>query len=112
MLESLPEQGPRLPQAVAEKNVSVANGAVFDPETIADMTSNLTRLERALYEFARHTYNDHRLWRRIAVPPEPVRPKPIRADICPSRQVKPLSRWAVSGAVLGFPAKRAVAITK
>jgi hypothetical protein len=45
--------GPRLPQAVAQKNVSVANDAVFDPETIADMANNLTRLERALYEFAR-----------------------------------------------------------
>ena len=41
-LESLPEQGPRLPQAVAHKNVSVVNGAVFDPKAIADMTSNLT----------------------------------------------------------------------
>src|SRR6202022_4424964 len=73
VLESLPEQGPRLPQAVAQKNVSVANDAVFDPETIADMTSNLTRLERALYEFARHTSNDHRLWGRIAIPAKPMR---------------------------------------
>jgi hypothetical protein len=32
------------------------------------MTSNLTRLERALCEVTRHTYNDHRLWRRIAIP--------------------------------------------
>jgi len=44
VLEFLPEQGPTLPQAVTHKNVSVANGAVFDSEAIADMTGNLTRL--------------------------------------------------------------------
>ena len=58
---------------MAYKNVSVANGAVFDPEAIADMTSDLTRLERALREVACHAYNDHRLWRRIAVPAKPMK---------------------------------------
>jgi hypothetical protein len=86
-LESLPEQGPRLPQAVAhKKSVSVANGAVFDPETIADMTSNLTRLERALCEFARHTYNDYRLWRRIAIPAKPMRVHPADCPRQPQRR--------------------------
>ncbi len=86
VLESLPEQGPRLPQTVAQKNVSVANGAVFDPETIADMTSNLTRLERALCEFARQTYNDHRIWRRIAIPAKPIRVHPADCPRQPQRR--------------------------
>ena len=36
--------------AFVTEDVGFANGAVFDPETIAEMTSNLTRLERALRE--------------------------------------------------------------
>jgi hypothetical protein len=63
----LPKQGPRLPQAVAQKNVSVANGAVFDPKTVADVTGNLTRLEHPLDEFARYICNEDRLWRRISI---------------------------------------------
>jgi hypothetical protein len=86
VLESLPERGPRLAQAVAQKNVSVANGAVFDSETIADMTGNLKRLEGALYEFARHTYNDHRLWRRIAIPANPMRVHPADCSRQPQRR--------------------------
>jgi len=86
VLESVPELVPRLPQAVTQKNVSVANGAVFDPETIADMTSNLTRLERALCEFAGHTYNDHRLWRRIAIPAKPMRVHPADCPRQPQRR--------------------------
>ena len=54
VLECLPELGPRLPQAVAYKNVSVPNAAVFDPEAIADMASNLIGLERTLCKVARH----------------------------------------------------------
>src|SRR5580704_952553 len=49
------------------------------------MTSNLTRLERALYEFARHTYNDHRLWRRIAIPANPMRVHPADCPRQPQR---------------------------
>jgi hypothetical protein len=85
-MESLPEPGPRLPQPVAYKNVSVANGAIFDPEAIADMTSNLTRLERALCEGARHAYNDHRLWRRIAIPAKPMRVHPANRLRQPQRR--------------------------
>lgn len=61
---------------MAHKNVSVVNGGVFDPEAIADMTSNLTRLERALSKVTCHAYNDHRLWRRIAIPTKPMRVHP------------------------------------
>ena len=62
ILESLPELGPRLPQPVAHKNVRVANRAVTNPELVTDMTGDLTRLERALCEVARHAYNDHGFW--------------------------------------------------
>src|SRR5208282_4321117 len=86
VLESLPKQGPSLPQAVAHKNVSVANGAVSDPESIADMTSNSKRLERALREFARHTHNDHRLWRRIVIPAKPMRVHPADCPRQPQRR--------------------------
>jgi hypothetical protein len=68
------------------QNVSVVNGAVFDPEAIADMTNNLTRLERALCEFVRHTYNDHRLWRRIAIPAKPMRVHPADCPRQPQRR--------------------------
>ena len=50
------------------------------------MTGNLTRLERALYEFARHTYNDHRLWRRIAIPANPMRVHPADCPRQPQRR--------------------------
>src|SRR6202007_579584 len=75
-LQPLPELEPRLPQAVAHKYVSVGNSAVLDPEAIADMTRNLTRSKRALCNVARHAYNDHRLWRRMAIAAKPMRVHP------------------------------------
>ena len=54
VLESLPELESRLPQFVAHINFTVTNSAVFDPEAIADMASNLIGLERTLCKVARH----------------------------------------------------------
>ena len=54
VLESLAELESRLPQFVAHINFTVTNSAVFDPEAIADMASNLIGLERTLCKVARH----------------------------------------------------------
>ena len=54
VLESLPELESRLPQFVPHINFTVTNSAVFDPEAIADMASNLIGLERTLCKVARH----------------------------------------------------------
>ena len=85
ILEFLPELGPRLPQPVAHKNVRIANRAVTNPELVTDMTGDLTRLERALCEVARHAYNDHCLWWRIAIPAKPVRVHPADCPRQPTR---------------------------
>ena len=92
ILESLPELGPRLPQAVTHKNVRVANRAVIDPEAVADMTGNLTRLERPLCEVVRHAYNDHRLWCGIAIPAKPVRVHPADCPRQPQRRAVQINR--------------------
>ena len=54
VLESLPELESRLPQFVPHINFTVTKSAVFDPEAIADMASNLIGLERTLCKVARH----------------------------------------------------------
>ena len=54
VLESLPELESRLPQFVPHINFTVTNSAVFDPEAIADMGSNLIGLEHTLCKVARH----------------------------------------------------------
>jgi len=54
VLESLPELESRLPQFVPHINFTVTKSAVFDPEAIADMASNLIGLEHTLCKVARH----------------------------------------------------------